>query len=84
MLEHDEPPCPDCLEQGGLCTRCAKSVLPQLKKPSWIWLIGFKYVPPEKPSAEAEKIIRRKNRKRLSRLARAVKGEFTPAPRKAA
>jgi hypothetical protein len=41
----DEAPCANCIKAGGLChsERCQKHVLPQLKEPSWVNLIGEGY-----------------------------------------
>lgn len=84
LAKEETPLCADCLaHEGRLCVRHERSVLPQLAQPWWlVKLMGESRPPaPKKPSAEAQKIIDRKARKqerRATRLARALRGEFVP------
>lgn len=56
-----------------------RHLLPKLKKPSWVRLIGKqrRVTKAKAPSREAAKVIARKERKRLKRLGRALAGEHT-------
>lgn len=71
--------CQPCVHNAGLCVSCAegdRSILPQLKRPSWVRLIGD-WPKPVDVDSEAAKIASRKWRKRMRRLGRALTGEFT-------
>lgn len=74
----EDPPCADCLEQLGLCARHAPAVLPQRAIPSWVYLIGDAYVPPEKlPAAEAIAVARVKRRDARKHARRGLTGLLT-------
>ena len=79
--------CPQCAEprNAGLCTSCAerdRAILPQLREPSWYedvhsgmyWETGK-----NAPSADAQKVRDRRERKRVRRMQRLVAGDFSPA-----
>lgn len=72
------PLCPECPAHLGLCTSCGRTVLPQLKQPSWhLDAHRGEHFVAEKLSPAGEKVRRRKARKAASRLARALRGEHT-------
>lgn len=90
------PICSDCVGAEGLCSRCAKSVLPQLKKPSWIWLLYYQYFATEaekalKASAAATRRTEQQNARRAqqlelqrsNRMRRLIAGDYAPARRAA-
>lgn len=76
------PICQDCLEQSGLCRRHVRDVCPQLAQPFWLLrLMGDASLTlkdrVKEPDPRADKVRRRKERKRNRRLARAIAGEHT-------
>lgn len=56
-----------------------RHLLPKLAKPSWVRLIGkqVRVVKAKAPSPEAARVIRRKESRAKTRLARALAGEHT-------
>jgi hypothetical protein len=91
-LGDEDEVCEPCVHDTGLCWKCAPSVLPTIKQPSWHRDAhrgerdsDVHRDPVAEPlSAEGEKIRERKKRKAETRLLRAINGERTRSTRSSA
>lgn len=81
MAAAEVPLCPECPQHAGLCASCGRTVLPQLKQPSWyrdahrgaLHAVGAEAA----RTPEGDKVRRRKAARARTRLLRALRGEHT-------